>query len=723
MNALRRGVLTLLALAGALILAACFGSGYSPPNPGIFVSFESALPGSVNVGSNFMIAAVVTGDGSNAGVNWTVTCASANCGSFSPTHTASGTATTYTAPTSVPSGTTVSITAASATNSTRSAFGNVVISAGALAITFGAPPPPTTLSTAVGFNTASVTAVVTNDSLAQGADWSVTCGTAGACGGFSSTHPASGAATTYTAPPALPAGGTVTLTAKSTTSPATLVSAVITLSSSTPVAFLCAGCSYTYFVAGTETSAQLNGAPYAIAGVLTADGLGNITGGEQDFKDPAFTTGSTPDNLTGHYSFGADGRGTITLNNGDKDILNGSGTETLGVVFLSANHLLITELDNSATGSGTMDLQTLTSFPQSVLSAGYAFVFSGSSITGSVPVGFGGVFNVDSAGGISGTGSVADLNFGNSLSTQQGLNGGYPTPDNSGRTLLTLRSSAFGNVGAGGPAVMATYITDAAHLKCVEVDTNFGITSGLAVGQGTNTGKLGSASVLPANSSYVFATLGEHILGPITLVTTFTSDGSSKLQNGVSDVNLAGVPSSGSVSGMYAVASSGTGRVAVTLSGNTGKLTTFALYLSGSSDPAMVLELDGIAVTSGEMFQQAAGPFTFSSFQGSYGLNYTYVNAADTVQNDVTGQLFSDGAGNLAATLDINANGVPVLDTAATGAYATGASGRFTGSLTSTPTGTLQLSYFLISPSQLVITETDTNGIALGFFQLQAPPF
>jgi hypothetical protein len=557
-------------------------------------------------------------------------------------------------------------------------------------------------------------------------DWSVSCGTANACGSFTAAHTASGVSTAYTAPPAVPAGGTVTLTAKSTTSPAVSISAVVTLSATSPAAFLCAGCSYTYFVAGTETSGKASGSAYAMAGVFTADGMGNITAGEQDFSDAIFSTGSTPDTLTGHYSFGPDGRGTLTLNNGDNNILNGSGTETLGVVLLSANHMLITELDTSATGSGTMDLQTLTSFTQSTLSGGYAFVFSGADVSSSIPLGLGGVFNVDSPGGISGAGSVADGNAGQgAISTQQGLNGNYGTPDTSGRILLTLRTSVFGNLGFTGPAVLAGYITDAAHVKFVEVDNRFGITSGLAVGQGANTGKLSGSSVLAANSSYVFSIYGASgsVFGPISLVTTFTSDGASKLENGFSDVNNAGVPSSGTVTGTYAVAKSGTGRVAVTLNGNTSALTQFAMYLSGGTDPAMVLELDGNGVTSGLVFQQASGPFTLASFQGAYGLNYVFVSPPDTVEDDVLGQLFADGAGNFTATLDINENGMPVPGAAASGTYASGASGRFTGSLTSTSTGSLQLSYFIISSSEIVLTETDNNGVVLGLFEQQTPPF
>jgi hypothetical protein len=533
--------------------------------------------------------------------------------------------------------------------------------------------------------------------------------------------------TTYTPPATVPAAGlAVTIKAASTLNPGDNVSAVITVSSSTTAGFLCAGCTYTYTVSGSDTATGV----FALAGVFTADGNGNITGGEQDFSDLTFSTGNRPDAIQAGstYQFGNDGRGTITLNTGDTNI-GVNGVETLAVVFVSPNHLLITELDRSATASGTIDMQTVHSFSTSTLTGGFAFVFSGAAFASGVnptfPLGFGGVFNVDSAGIISGAGSTCDLNYGGSVATRQSLSGSYTVPDQLGRTQLTIRTGAFGNVGLIGPMILGGYINDATHVKFVELDTNTGVTSGLAVGQGAATGTLKSASVLPANSSYVFTTFGSSGTGPIAFATTYTSDGVSNLQNGSSDVNDTGVPSSGSVTGTYSVDSAGTGRVGITLKGNVpGNTAFYALYLTGGADPAMVLEVDSNFVTSGAVFAQAAGPFTLSSFNGPYGLNFTLFNPSGSAEVDVSGQVFADGAGNLLGTMDINDNGTPQPNQAFTGTYASSASGRFTGSLNSTATGTLGVSYFIISPTQLVFIETDTNNaVSLGLFQLQTPPF
>jgi len=103
-----------------------------PTPPAITVAFSPAAPVSINAGANSPLTAVVTNDSANKGVTWKVTCGSSACGSFNPASTASGTATTYTAPAAIPSPATVTVTATSVTDTTKSATATVTI---------GAPPP------------------------------------------------------------------------------------------------------------------------------------------------------------------------------------------------------------------------------------------------------------------------------------------------------------------------------------------------------------------------------------------------------------------------------------------------------------------------------------------------------------------------------------------------------------------------------------------------------
>jgi hypothetical protein len=285
-----------------------------------------------------------------------------------------------------------------------------------------------------------------------------------------------------------------------------------------------------------------------------------------------------------------------------------------------------------------------------------------------------------------------------------------------GRVDITLSLGFFSN-----SLEMIGYITDASHLKLVEVDNALGVTSGIAIGQGAATGTFTQAGAFSNN--YVFTAFGAGPTGQAALATAFTSNGAGQIQNGISDVSLAGVPSSGNLTGTYAVDNTGTGRVVVTLTGNNGTLSKFALYLSGGTDPAQVMEIDSKGVTAGFAYQQASGPFSAASFQGPYGLNFTVFAPNFAAEDDVTGQALADGAGNLSGAWDINANGAPMPNVSFTGTYAGNNTARFTGAMTTAPTGALQFSYYIVNASEVVFIETDSSGVTLGLLQLQTPPF
>jgi hypothetical protein len=84
------------------------------------------------VGASTNLTAVVRFDLLNAGVDWTASCQSTSCGSFSPAHTASGELTTYTAPQTVPTNGLVTITAASTAVPTTTVTAQVTITPASL---------------------------------------------------------------------------------------------------------------------------------------------------------------------------------------------------------------------------------------------------------------------------------------------------------------------------------------------------------------------------------------------------------------------------------------------------------------------------------------------------------------------------------------------------------------------------------------------------------------
>ena len=100
----------------------------SPPPP-ISVSFVTQPPSSMVINTTSSLAATVDDDTKNGGVNWSVTCGSAQCGSFNPTATGSGSSAVYTAPSAVPTPATVIVTATSVTDSTKSVSATITIAA------------------------------------------------------------------------------------------------------------------------------------------------------------------------------------------------------------------------------------------------------------------------------------------------------------------------------------------------------------------------------------------------------------------------------------------------------------------------------------------------------------------------------------------------------------------------------------------------------------------
>ncbi len=109
----------------------------TPPLP-IAVSFEGVPAASLQVNATAPFSAKVTNDVSpNPQVNWTVTCANAPCGSFSPTTTNNEAQTNYTAPAAIPSGNTVTVTATSVTDKTKSISANVTITKAAATLADG----------------------------------------------------------------------------------------------------------------------------------------------------------------------------------------------------------------------------------------------------------------------------------------------------------------------------------------------------------------------------------------------------------------------------------------------------------------------------------------------------------------------------------------------------------------------------------------------------------
>ncbi len=661
--------------------------------PPITVTF-SQVPSTVPAGSTASVTATVANDPSNKGVSWSVSCGSSSCGSFNPAATASGTATTYTAPTTVPTGSTVTVKATSVANASVSVTSIVTItSPQSVSISYTAAPP-SSLQTGAQ---ASVIATVANDTTNAGVDWTVTCTSGGSgCGSFSLAHTVSGGATTYTAPLTSPSNGSVTITATATatetsSSPATAV-ATVTINSAGRAGLLVG--QYAFSLSGTDTKGF-----YAAAGSVLLDGNGNVTSGEQDFAD---TAGDHPTStLTGTYLISNDGQGTMTLTSTDTSV-GVNGVETLDFVVVSTQEALVIEFDTSATSSGTLVLQSPSSFSQMGVTGGYSFTLSGVDLTkaAGTAMDLGGVLTADGKGDL--TGVTEDINDGGAV-TSATPTGTYTVPDAFGRGTATL----------GTTATYAYYVVNSGAFRLLETDTS-GLTVGSAYSQGTAAFTAASLS-----GPYAFTAQGKSGMGALAIGGLLSFDGNGNVTTGTTlDVNNAGTVANGSPTGTYTVASNGRGTV--TLSAATGGVAQFAAYLTASQGPLM-LELDSGLTSAGGAASQASG-ITAATFTGSYAglLDLQLASGEEDAEAEVT----SNGVSALTGTADLNIFGSAaplVSNTGLTGSFTANSNGRFTGtlSLSTTPATNLTEVFYVVNSSTVLFTDIDATSPGTGQLQLQ----
>jgi hypothetical protein len=686
----------------------------------------TGAPASLATNAAAALTAPVTNDPKNAGVTWSVSCGSANaCGGFSNT---TSTSATYTAPITAPTGNSVAVTATSVTDPTKSASATITIIT-TIVVTLG--PAPTSLQVSSG---GAFTSFVANDSANAGVTWTTTCGSA-ACGSFSTAKSASGVATDFSAPAAVPTAATVTLTATSVTDPTKSASAKITVTTANTTL---ANGTYVFSLAGSNASG-----PYFVAGAFVTSG-DSITGGEQDYIDLG-TIASDQINATPNaISTTADGNLQISLTtcNGTNcsatDTNVGvNGVETLDAALFSSPRARIIEFDSSATSSGRVDLQSSTTAP----SAGYAFYAAGLD-THAIPLAIGGVLNIDGAGTISGTGSVFDMNDsvfagGSILQNQSFAASTVSAPDNFGRVVFNLMPSVASGVSA---LSLVGYIVDATHIRLVETSDSLNATlAGIALGQGTNTGTFTSIS----GNSYVAGLNGFDGNGAFQAAGLFTANSGGTVTGAMNYNDLTGVgpQTPSSITGpTYTVNS--TGRV--TMTGITDRTETLNLqiYLSGNGPEAeaTAITLDSNDALAGLAWQQTGGSsFTASSFFGTYALDVT--GAAGPVTSiselDAAGPITTNGAGSLTGTVDLNwilgSNPNSTFsDSPVSGTFTSNASGVFAGNIngldvtsctvynaSGTGCTTDVFVYYMIDTTKVIAVETDQNQLTLGVFTLE----
>jgi hypothetical protein len=689
-----------LAMASVLLLTVLFSgcgavssssTGTTTP-PGIAIALSTAPPSTIAPSGTATIAATVTNDGANGGVDWS--CAPAgNCGSFSATHTASGATTTFTAPAA---GGSVTITATSTSNHSAVATAPVSVSSpGTLTVSIAGAP-----GTLAPSATSTVSATVLNDTASAGVDW--TCAPAGSCGTFSSAHTASTVTTTYTAPST---AGTVTITATSTSNHAVSASATITVAASTAAGGTLTSGSFAFAVSGEDSQKHT----IAIIGSVALDASGKVTGGAQDYvSHDGATSPPSGDAITGgQLTMTSNGKGTLTLTTLNTAVGVG-GTETFSIAVVNSKHALIAEFDGGATSSGTMDMQTLST----QISGAFSFTVSG-RLGHTVIEAFGGNITANGAGGLS---VKIDQNSGGNV-THGSNNGTYTAPD---------PTTGRGTMAFGGNT-LSYYVVNAKVLRLVV--TNLGNPeSGSAYAGGSNP--------VP-NAKFVFTDSSKLSAAPVfSAAGILSADGNGHV-SGFADVDENGVVTKAAFTGTYTVDSHGYGSITIT-PGNTQDISVLGLYLTDPtinfSDPnspadaglgGLLLDLDpkipggsGVLILTGSGVNPPTGNLAFSMQTANTSNEADAVGVFTISGSSITGtEDLNDVFKTLSSTgLDagISVNGILVADPAN--------AGRFTLPLAvtvGTPPPTFNLVLYQASNTQIIVLDADNPQYGLGILELQ----
>lgn len=712
----------LLASAGlAMGLAGCGGPGLGSTTPPTVeptsVIFVAAPPASLAINASATLDAAATyslfsGGNENTAVTYAVSCASAGaCGTFSPSNELG--AIVYKAPSAVPSGGAVVVTATSMADTKLSVSTTITITPPLpIAVTFLAAPPASMQAGSMF----TMSAEITNDVSANPElTWSVSCGTS-ACGSFSVTTATNEEQTTFTAPPAVPPNGNVTVTATSVTDP--------TKSASAQIAILQVGAglangTYVFQMSGVGGSQSS-----FITGAFTAQN-GTVTGGEQDSvyyeSDADDDTNAYTEFDTiagGSYAITYDGNVQITL------LVGGGYPETLSGTLGPDGRSFAATVDG-APMSGTLDPQTSTAGP----SGGYALQLTGGDEYMEAAW-IAGILNFDSASGISGAGSELDVIDG---ALERGTATGSPdavgastvsAPDAWGRVTIQLEP---GTGSALPPVYLAAYMIDATHMRLIETgdlndSINFqGALGGTALGQGANTGKFTASSV--AGASYVFGAQGSDEQGTLQMAGLFRLGAGGSAPGELSWNDLSGStpgPTPVSFSGSYTVDAEGRATLTNVQNG-AGSTYTMHVYLTGDGN-GFVLSSDQNDVFAGQIFEQQTGGFTASSFAGEYGMSatqYATYQATEELQPIPAMGSVTVTAGSDTDTVSGYAdNGNAAADFAIAGSLTPAANGVFAGTLAGFTPGDRgsanDFTLYLVDGTQGVLIETDDVQLTLG---------
>jgi hypothetical protein len=422
-------------------------------------------------------------------------------------------------------------------------------------------------SSVVPGGTAAVSATVSNDSAQAGVAWS--CAPADACGLFSPPSTASGMATIYTAPAAVPSGGQVTVTAKSVTDNSKSASSTLMIT-----------------VSASQVQFEVPPPPT----ILPSQKV-NISASVS--RDTAGVTWScSPAAACGTFSPASTGNEVVTSYTAPASAASGTA---------------ITIIATSVTDSGKSAIaSTLISgiASNATLSGQYAFFLtfpagnrSTASVLGSITLNGDGTV----AGGVTDIISPGVLDLQDQIlptSANPQPNTSSYTVDSSGHGTMKVRTASGQQLGFGFA------LTSPAHALLTEIDGNPG--SGTMDSQQHPADGFNASQVTGGFSFTMTGTTRANAATKVSFGGVFTADGVGSLSGGTLDINNAAAMTTLPFSGSFSAPDSN-GRGTLQLGGGR----SFAYYVI-SSKALRLFEADNLNLMGGSAYAQGGSAIFLS---------------------------------------------------------------------------------------------------------------
>lgn len=425
---------------------------------------------------------------------------------------------------------------------------------------------------------------------------------------------------------------------------------------------------------------------YAVAGVFTADGAGNITSGLRDTVNDGGNQ-TLNEQIKGTYIVNQDGRGQVNLKGSSEEVI-------YRFVMQSAASASLFQISTNADAVGRIELQT--SVPTQ-LSGTYIIRLDGEDLNLNPYGTIGGLTFT----GTSITGTI-DENDAGTFRPQLAATGSTVSPALTGRSTFTYTT-------AKGTHNLIAYWVSPSRVELISSDKNFFLYGDADL----QTSVAGTVASFAGNE--VIKTSGFTSNGPILETGRLTLDGTGNLTSAIEDYNEEGVYYDGvTFGGTYAV--DATGRWNATLTYPTSTLGLVGWQVSPQQSTVLVTVSNRPnynIVETGTMRAQTVG-LTAASVTGNYAeiLSGFLVGSGKAESG---GNFSANGAGNLNGTVDSQTQDNVSSNVSESGTYSvTDSNGRGSGTI-----GTVPLRVYTVDANTLYMISTDSKRLYQGMMSKQ----